>query len=730
MKNLNFYKIVFLILFVTIFGCNSDSDPVGPTSSDPIISPNAKIIDSLEFANHFTSISADSSIYTFSKGGTTLNQLQANHYLVSRYKRGILRKVTNVQTTNDKIVVSTTATSITDVVQQGSGSFSKHLLPGDIETIKIENGVKLFPQKSINGELFNAPFEFKSEDNKVIVSGSIVLNMDVSLNLKVEDWRLKELQFYATPSITTEITGKCTLIDFNYTREWTLATITGYPITFFIGIFPVVITPEINLIIGADGRVHAAIESKITQVNEVSGGLKYSNNLWSPISSETHTFTFEPPTFSAEAGFKASVKPKLSILLYGVVGPYIQPDFYGDFIITAPNLNAALYAGFDLRAGVTINVFGHQIADYDTNVISIRNKIWEASGIQGKISGVVKDAVNNNPITDVEIKVYKDDINNYIKSGFTTSNGTYEISLEPYGNYYIVFSKTGYIPAEYSSISVTANGNTVLETILQINQNYSGIGSISGKILNALNANGVDGLSLKIRKGINVISGSILGTTSTSNGGNYSFTNLQGGNYTVEAGGTGYNTIYFSVIVIGGTNTGNQNATITPLLTGSEIRIILTWGELPYDLDSHTSGPLSSGERYHMYYPYSGNNSPWPTVVKLDVDDVSSYGPETTTLYQQLSGGTYRFSVHDYSNRNLTSSTALSNSSAMVRVYGTTGLIATYNIPPNHGGTLWKVFELKNGILTTLNTFDYVTDPASIDGPSVSKVFHRDNKKK
>jgi hypothetical protein len=71
-----------------------------------------------------------------------------------------------------------------------------------------------------------------------------------------------------------------------------------------------------------------------------------------------------------------------------------------------------------------------------------------------------------------------------------------------------------------------------------------------------------------------------------------------------------------------------------------------------------------------MYYPLSQSNggSPWLQYVTLDLDDIYSFGPETTTVYQQLTG-IYRFSVHDFSNRGSFSSIALSNSNATVVVY-------------------------------------------------------------
>jgi hypothetical protein len=116
-----------------------------------------------------------------------------------------------------------------------------------------------------------------------------------------------------------------------------------------------------------------------------------------------------------------------------------------------------------------------------------------------------------------------------------------------------------------------------------------------------------------------------------------------------------------------------------------------------------------------MYYPYAQSNtgSPWSQYVTLDLDDVTSYGPETTTIYQQI-GGVYRFSVHDYTNKESSSSTALSNSFAQVKVYRGSNLVATFNVPPNRGGTLWTVFELSGSTMTPVNKMSYESAPTSI----------------
>lgn len=143
-------------------------------------------------------------------------------------------------------------------------------------------------------------------------------------------------------------------------------------------------------------------------------------------------------------------------------------------------------------------------------------------------------------------------------------------------------------------------------------------------------------------------------------------------------------------------------------MSAGQIRIIMDWGLTPADLDSHLTGPTVDGSsRFHVYFgddAYYGAGS--DTVAALDHDDTSSYGPETITIYTQ-STGTYRYSVHDYSNGSRTSSTALGASGARVRLYVGDRLVRTYHVPTGAAGTLWTVFEINGTTITPINQMGY-----------------------
>lgn len=295
------------------------------------------------------------------------------------------------------------------------------------------------------------------------------------------------------------------------------------------------------------------------------------------------------------------------------------------------------------------------------------------------------------------------------------SSGNYSLTLEAGSGYTITYSMDGYATSTYYNVTVSAGRTLSIEPILSIPNTYaSGTGSISGILKDALSGLVLSGATLTLYSGMNVSSGSPLGSTITDSGGAYSFGSLDAGQDTVVVRLEGYTTTSFTVVVLGESAVvPNQNFSVTPAVGSGEIRIVLIWGSTPEDLDSHLKTP--SGD--HIFYGSEGSDTSAPYAM-LDTDDTSSYGPETITIYSE-SSGTYTYYVNDYSNMGDSSSTALANSGATVKVYSSSGILATYYVPSG-SGTTWKVFTLNGSNLTQINTiFSATDDDAVITGALV-----------
>jgi tetratricopeptide (TPR) repeat protein len=123
---------------------------------------------------------------------------------------------------------------------------------------------------------------------------------------------------------------------------------------------------------------------------------------------------------------------------------------------------------------------------------------------------------------------------------------------------------------------------------------------------------------------------------------------------------------------------------ISPVMDSLDgMRVVLTWGATPRDLDSHIVYPSN-----HIHFSAKKGRD-----AALDVDDTDSYGPETITLQKKAFGDAYVYAVHDYLNRSAPHSSELGNSQAKVFVYIGQSLVRTYYVP-KQAGNLWTVFRI------------------------------------
>jgi uncharacterized protein YfaP (DUF2135 family) len=147
---------------------------------------------------------------------------------------------------------------------------------------------------------------------------------------------------------------------------------------------------------------------------------------------------------------------------------------------------------------------------------------------------------------------------------------------------------------------------------------------------------------------------------------------------------------------------GGLTYAISPIMQELDgLRIVLSWGSSPLDIDSHLSYPGG----YICYYKKDAS------MANLDVDDTDSFGPETITITKKIAGKKYVYAVHDFSDRDLTNNSNLSNfSRAKVFVYVGNTLIKTYKIPTAQKGNIWIPFIIdETGNLVDVGDFKNAT---------------------
>jgi RHS repeat-associated protein len=241
----------------------------------------------------------------------------------------------------------------------------------------------------------------------------------------------------------------------------------------------------------------------------------------------------------------------------------------------------------------------------------------------------------------------------------------------------------------------------------------SGQSSIAGTVIDAVSGAGLGDVQLVLRPDDNGTAGTAVATVRSDASGAFLFAGLAAGTYHIAAVHPGYIDNSRTVVLGEGVDLADQDLVLSPLLAANEIRIVLTWNQSPADLEAHLTQPNDVGCRYHCYY----FNKTIPTA-NLDLDDRNGFGPETITITDKIPG-TYRYYVHDFTNR-YANSRWLSLSGAQVKVYAGNREPLIFTVPSGYGN-VWHVFDLngETGEIVPVHSLSNQSEPGKIDYPVI-----------
>jgi photosystem II stability/assembly factor-like uncharacterized protein len=363
----NFLLLALLVSVLTLpFACKkktNDPEPE-PDTTEIIVADITKPMD-LETRAAITAI--DTSDYTFTFGGETnlLSGIQVGDILVdsgsnlARY--GYLRKVISIETSKGETKVFTTQAGLTEAILQGSIDFnSGKLKTSQIERMELADGVKLKSLKNTDFTVFDMDYdmEFGSGNDKITVEGSTALDIEVFFKF---DWdycilcvppdvfvTLFESGVELNQSASINITSQ---YGASIKERIPFATYYFEPWTFSVGPVPVVFIPKIELFIAVDGTLTAEFSAGASESFNGRLGAKYTDeNSWEMIKEKTFSYDYFPPVMDISAHVEANVGPEVSLMLYGIAGPYTN-------VTACTKLDADIHTGtnnwdLDYKVGV------------------------------------------------------------------------------------------------------------------------------------------------------------------------------------------------------------------------------------------------------------------------------------------------------------------------------------------------------------------------------------------
>lgn len=307
------------------------------------------------------------------------------------------------------------------------------------------------------------------------------------------------------------------------------------------------------------------------------------------------------------------------------------------------------------------------------------------------------------PVPNAKVNIYKDNVS--YRSFRTTSLGNFSQQL-PAGDYRVEVLAPGY--TKFIAYTTVRNDQvTILKSFLMVKGSTSDRGTVKGQVIDGVTGRGIPNALVYARRGWdNPDVGAALAQTRTDSNGYYTL-NLAIGNYTVFTNKENYISSRSNVICQKN-QSATQNVTMSPATASDSIRFVLEWGVDPRDLDSHLVGRYNetSTSTYHVYFAHKSAYDDGIEICNLDVDDTTSYGPETVTL-TPTTDDAYYYYIYHYSG-----SGTVATSGATVKIYQGQTLVRTFNVPAMQGsGRYWNVFAYKDGEIIVKNT---ITDSPNL----------------
>ncbi len=329
----------------------------------------------------------------------------------------------------------------------------------------------------------------------------------------------------------------------------------------------------------------------------------------------------------------------------------------------------------------------------------------------GSIAGRVVEALDGVALAGAEVDLLRFDDGRLVASTVTDAAGDFGFAelarREPYR---VALELDGYREERIESVRLSTAETVSLEPVRLVSDDNAGNGGLSGTIVGATDGEALEGITVEFRRGINARTGDVVASATTDAAGFYTVTDIGYGNLTCVIYGPGLQTLYTTVFVLGGIVRDDQNAAVSERVAEGDTEIVLTWGASPEDLDAHLTGPGAEGEPpFHVYFIDERSD-----VAVLDVDDVSSFGPETITV-DASRDAPYRYSVHNFSGGG---AGALAASGATVRVLRSSGVVAEFYVPRGEG-RLWTVFDLVGGEVVPIDTIGELTSESDYFAPEL-----------
>ena len=411
---------------------------------DFVLGENTSVFPASFIENYISSVDPNKLVFTspvtLSVGGILVGENSFSS------PDGFLRKITSIS--SDKKTVYTTSATIEQGIYNGAFLKSHTLSPSGIKKFIGKKGISKssyptgfdFSLNFDNVVLFDEDGNNLTIDDQITVTGNYAFTTQFGLGLNIDEGKLENLLFDNT---TKESSSLKMLLSKNwqepFEKEFNLAKYSFNPFVLCwiptVPPFPVVVRPEMDIFTGVSFASAFPSEISVSQEALLKAGLEYNNNSWNLISYFSNDFDFSNPFSEGNSETKAHIEAKLSLMLYGIMGPGTTVKDNLKLVVSENSWK--LSGGLEALVGINMGVFSNSIEDVNKTIFDYEKLLAEGEFDEEPTTSTMTDPRDDQIYNIVKIGDQwwmAENLNyNHENSGYYNDDTSYE---ENYGRLY------------------------------------------------------------------------------------------------------------------------------------------------------------------------------------------------------------------------------------------------------------------------------------------------------
>ena len=339
-------------------------DPPPQPSAGFTLTDHTKVINAQSDEN---TVSVSKDMIVFQEGSEQINQIEVGDILVSDISanapQGYLRRVNEIEINGGEYSITTEPATLTDAIVNADGSFRYTYTLAD--TLNV-GGRSDFDQ-SFSEVLIDLDDNLSTTNDQLRLEGSFLIEPTVTFDIQIQRRSITYLKMGTVVSSTNSL-ALIGNIDYSFESEKEVYRHPLKPISFLIGgVFPVVITNDFVVKIGANGQLTAEFHTSYTEETFTEAYVEYDDGAWNSVYSKTQENTIVPFEATADADIKGYLQGGFDLRLYGseflTSQIYVEPYLYANASYSSidDQFQYQIKAGISGKADINLELLGDLI---------------------------------------------------------------------------------------------------------------------------------------------------------------------------------------------------------------------------------------------------------------------------------------------------------------------------------------------------------------------------------